>query len=202
MNSTDKRPSLTKRQSEIYEFLRDKILNRGYGPTVREIGNHFGIRSPNGVMCHLKALEKKGLISRESHMSRAIQLADKPSDRLSLKDAGRLNPGVPLKPSSNGDRVNFASLFDTDGHCCLKVEGSRFKSSQINDGDYLVISRYREPVNGDMVVVLVNGNDASIRRYQDQSGIARLESLDQTDSLHPSNCESFGVVVSVIRNLT
>ena len=53
----EKKPALTQRQSDIYEFLKDKILNRGYGPTVREIGNHFGIRSPNGVMCHLKALE-------------------------------------------------------------------------------------------------------------------------------------------------
>ena len=59
---------LTQRQKDIYEFIRDKIINRGYGPTVREIGAQFGIRSPNGVMCHLKALEKKGLITRESHM--------------------------------------------------------------------------------------------------------------------------------------
>ena len=54
--------TLTPRQQEIYDFIEDKILNRGYGPTVREIGKAFGIRSPNGVMCHLKALERKGLI--------------------------------------------------------------------------------------------------------------------------------------------
>ena len=91
MSETEKKkPTLTARQKEIYEFLKDKILNRGYGPTVREIGNHFGIRSPNGVMCHLKALEKKGLITRESHMSRAIQLTDAPQFRLTLKDAGRI----------------------------------------------------------------------------------------------------------------
>ena len=61
---------LTKRQKDVYEFIRDKIRNRGYGPTVREIGDAFGIRSPNGVMCHLKAIEKKGLITREKNMSR------------------------------------------------------------------------------------------------------------------------------------
>ena len=79
MSGTGKKISLTRRQREIYEFLRDKIINRGYGPTVREIGQHFEIRSPNGVMCHLKALERKGLISREQNMSRAIQLADSPT---------------------------------------------------------------------------------------------------------------------------
>src|ERR1700694_142067 len=68
--------SLTERQHEIYDFIRDKIEGRGYGPTVREIGLGFDIKSPNGVMCHLKALEKKGLIKREGFSARAIQLLD------------------------------------------------------------------------------------------------------------------------------
>src|SRR6185436_14589710 len=75
---------LTDRQKDVYEFVRDKIRNRGYGPTVREIGDQFGISSPNGVMCHLKALEKKGLITREPNMSRAIQLAAEPIEERGL----------------------------------------------------------------------------------------------------------------------
>ena len=96
---------LTKRQSAVFEFIRDKIQNRGYGPTVREIGQKFNISSPNGVMCHLKALEKKGLITREPNMSRAIQLADHVSPTAadgpssnqaptSLPLAGRVAAGV------------------------------------------------------------------------------------------------------------
>ncbi len=68
--------SLTPRTREVFEFVKRQILSRGYGPTVREIGNELGIRSPNGVMVHLKALEKKGLITRESHMSRSIQFSE------------------------------------------------------------------------------------------------------------------------------
>src|ERR1017187_6951096 len=67
---------LTERQREIYEFIRVKIETRGYGPTVREIGLAFEIKSPNGVMCHLKALSKKGLIIREDRSARAIQLVN------------------------------------------------------------------------------------------------------------------------------
>ena len=67
---------LTERQREIYDFIRSKIESRGYGPTVREIGQAFDIKSPNGVMCHIKALEKKGLIIREGFSARAIQLVD------------------------------------------------------------------------------------------------------------------------------
>ncbi len=83
-------PPLTARQKEIYDFLKDKIINRGYGPTVREIGIAFKIRSPNGVMCHLKALERKGMITRESHMSRAIQLTDDKMPGERLKNIKRL----------------------------------------------------------------------------------------------------------------
>jgi SOS-response transcriptional repressor LexA len=63
---------LTDKQRQIYEFVRAKIRDRGYGPTVREIGNEFGIRSPDGVMCHLKALQKKGLIHRVNDMAQDV----------------------------------------------------------------------------------------------------------------------------------
>src|SRR5579872_6048271 len=89
--------ALTPRQREIYQFIRIKIQGRGYGPTVREIGLEFHIKSPNGVMCHLKALQKKGLIHREPNMSRAIQLLDDPTSApaqpTGIKLLGRIAAG-------------------------------------------------------------------------------------------------------------
>jgi repressor LexA len=71
------KPELTPRQAEIFAYIRDWILGKGHPPTVREIGNQFGISSPNGVVCHLKALDRKGYIIRDpDHHSRAITLAD------------------------------------------------------------------------------------------------------------------------------
>ena len=78
----------TARQMEIYAFIRDKIHSRGFGPTVREIGQAFKIRSPNGVVCHLKALERKGLITRGKNMSRAIELVTEPAHLRGLPMAG------------------------------------------------------------------------------------------------------------------
>ena len=91
--------SLTPRQREIYNFIRSKIQGRGYGPTVREIGLNFQIKSPNGVMCHLKALQKKGLIHREPNMSRAIQLLEDSPDGhpMGLKMVGRIAAGQPIE---------------------------------------------------------------------------------------------------------
>ena len=82
--------NLTERQQAVYEFIRDKIRNRGYGPTVREIGTEFDINSPNGVVCHLKALEKKGAIKREQNLSRAIELTGR-AHRRARPALGRAN---------------------------------------------------------------------------------------------------------------
>ena len=86
---------LTERQREIYDFIRQKIESRGYGPTVREIGLAFDIKSPNGVMCHLKALEKKGLIKREGFSARAIQLLDVRLHDSGLPLLGQVAAGMP-----------------------------------------------------------------------------------------------------------
>src|SRR5262252_3408649 len=88
---------LTERQREIYDFIRSKIETRGYGPTVREIGLAFDIKSPNGVMCHLKALEKKGLILREGFSARAIQLVDYNARNPEIPLVGSVAAGRPME---------------------------------------------------------------------------------------------------------
>src|SRR5437870_1809347 len=88
---------LTDWQREIYDFMRNKIESRGYGPTVREIGSAFRIKSPNGVMCHLKALEKKGLIKREGFSARAIQLLDHRPNAAGLPLLGAVAAGAPIQ---------------------------------------------------------------------------------------------------------
>src|SRR5215467_13617019 len=102
---------LTSRQREVFEFIREKITGRGYGPTVREIGDNFRISSPNGVMCHLKALEKKGLIIREPNMSRAIQIAPAAMDEKGLPLAGRVAAGVMHEAIEQTERIDFGTMF-------------------------------------------------------------------------------------------
>ncbi len=134
--------TLTKRQREVYEFLKDQITNRGYGPTVREIGDHFDIKSPNGVLCHLKALEKKGLISRESNMSRAICLCALSNQKFALPYLGTAVAGNPIRAAvSSEENVDFEALFSGTDRACLRVAGADFQSLGINDGDHIIVNR-------------------------------------------------------------
>lgn len=191
---------LTPRQREIYDFLKDKIVNRGYGPTVREIGSHFGIRSPNGVMCHLKALEKKGLITRESHMSRAIQLSDQPRRRMSLPLAGQIAAGRPVLAEEQDEQIDFSGLFETSDHFCLRVKGDSMIDDQIADGDYVVVERQSTCADGDIVVALVDGQDATLKRYFREPHRIRLEPANSSmKPIYSNNVEIMGVVIGVIR---
>ncbi|MGQ0633830.1 MAG: transcriptional repressor LexA [Planctomycetaceae bacterium] len=191
--------TLTTRQRAIYEFIKDKILNRGYGPTVREIGAGFKIKSPNGVMCHLKALEKKGLITRESHMSRAIQITE-PLSRMALPLAGRIAAGSPLQAVEQQEQVDFSGLFNGDHQFCLKVNGDSMIEAQIADGDYVVIKKQRTCRDGEIVVALVNGEDATLKRFYKEPHRVRLEPANSTmQPIYSSNVEVLGVVTGVIR---
>src|SRR5436190_15577508 len=98
---------LTERQREIYDFIKERIEGRGFGPTVREIGEGFDIKSPNGVMCHLKALEKKGLIKRTGFRARAIQLTDHRRPAAALPLLGAVAAGSPTQAVEQGEQLDF-----------------------------------------------------------------------------------------------
>lgn len=194
------KPVLTQRQKEIYDFLRDKIVNRGYGPTVREIGVQFGIRSPNGVMCHLKALEKKGLISRESHMSRAIQLSNPPQPKSSLPLAGLIAAGHPLLALQQEERIDFSGLFNSEDHVCLRVKGESMIEDHIAEGDYVVVRKGAEARDGDIVVARVDGDEATLKRYYRETHRIRLEPANKgMKPIFSTNVDVEGVVVGIIR---
>jgi len=195
---------LTARQREVYEFIRDKIRNRGYGPTVREIGTQFNISSPNGVMCHLKALEKKGLITREPNMSRAIMLSTEGPERSSgLPLAGQIAAGVLHEAVAQDERVDFAEMFDADDVFVLKVRGDSMIEDQIADGDYVVIRKQDTAQRGEIVVALTDENEATLKRWFPEAKRIRLEPANSSmKPIYVTNAKVLGVVIGVVRKLT
>lgn len=192
---------LTDRQRKVYEFIRDKIRNRGYGPTVREIGENFGIRSPNGVMCHLKALEKKGLITRERNMSRAIQLSAEPRG---LRLAGRIAAGVLHEAVEQEDRVDFAKMFtpESENLVALEVHGDSMIEDYITEGDYVIVDRRRTPRKGQIVVAVTDEGEATLKRWYPEKGRVRLQPANASmKPIFVKNVEVFGVAVGVVRKV-
>ena len=194
---------LTERQKEIYEFIREKIESRGYGPTVREIGEAFGIQSPNGVMCHLNALVKKGLILRKGRSARAIQLVDHRPPGVELPLLGLVAAGQPLAASAQDERLSFGELFGGPNHFALRVRGRSMIDDHIDDGDFVVIRKQETAENGERVVAMID-NEVTLKRFHREKGQVRLEPANgkmQPIVVGPDaqNCSILGVLVGVLR---
>jgi repressor LexA len=195
--------SLTDRQREVYEFIRDKIKNRGYGPTVREIGDHFHIKSPNGVMCHLKAMEKKGLITREPNMSRAIQLSNEPVEERGLPMTGRIAAGVLHEAIEQDERLDLEAMFNHKKNMfALKVSGDSMIEAQIADGDFVIVRKQRTARDGQIVVAQTDEGEATLKRWYMEKNRIRLEPANSTmKPIYVKNARILGVVVGVVRQL-
>lgn len=196
--------NLTERQKAVYEFIRDKIRTRGYGPTVREIGAEFDIVSPNGVVCHLKALEKKGMITREANLSRAIQLAAEEIDDRSLPLYGRIAAGVLHEAVEQDERVDFETMFDPADKdlFVLEVHGESMIEDQIADGDYVVVRRQRTARKGQIVVAITDEGEATLKRWYPEKNRIRLEPANSNmRPIYVRDAKVLGVVVGVVRKI-
>lgn len=198
----DNSSTLTEKQRRIYEFIREKIEGRGYGPTIREIGTAFSIKSPNGVMCHLKALEKKGLIKREGRSARAIQIEDIRPGTSTIPFLGKVAAGVAFESHPEDERLDISSMFLGKDHYALKVRGQSMIENHIDDGDIVVIRKQDTAVNGERVVAMVD-NAVTLKRFIQKKDHIRLEPANGTMDpiiVEPeSDIKILGVLVGVLR---
>jgi repressor LexA len=174
---------LTQRQQEILDFVSRSIREHGYPPTIREIGEAFGIRSPNGVNDHLKALQRKGYLAREDLKSRAlcpksfleqVQLTGR---AVEVPIVGRVAAGKPILAVENiEDRVLVDRFFlGTDNQVfALRVRGDSMIDDGIHDGDFLFVHKQARADKGAIVVALIDG-DATVKRYHPEGDMVRFE---------------------------
>ena len=194
------KPKLTPKQRQVYDFIVKKIRARGYGPTVREIGAAFGINSPNGVMCHLQALVKKGLIQREANRSRAISIVEESRPQPGIPLAGAIAAGAPLETYEDVERVDFGEMFGHGDYYALKVRGESMIEDHIEDGDFVVVRKQQTAQEGQIVVALIDGCETTLKRFHKDSDRFRLEPANSTmEPIYCNDLEILGVVVGVVR---
>lgn len=193
---------LTRKQQEVYDFIRQEIADRGFPPAVRDIAKHFNIKSPNGVMCHLKALTKKGYIRRTAEIARGIELLrdeDCLVDGLPL--VGRVAAGVMHEAVEQEERINFGEMFQHPDFFTLEVSGESMIEAHIADGDYVVVRKQPRANKGQMAVVRTEEGEATLKFWHPEANRIRLQPANASmRPIYVKNAEVLGVVVGVVRN--
>ncbi len=184
---------LTQRQQQVLDFIRESITQRGYPPTLREIGAHMGIRSTNGVNDHLRALERKGYLTREDMKSRALrpkQLgAFEGADVVNLADAraganvveipilGRVAAGLPVLADEHViDTVSVGAAMVHGGRDVfgLRVSGDSMIDAGIFNGDYIFVRKQNTANRGEIVVALIN-DEATVKYFYPEKDYVRFQ---------------------------
>ncbi len=196
--------ALTRRQREVLEFIRDWILRRGGSPTVREVAEHFGFRSPLSAKLHIDALVRKGYLKKRPFLSRGLEIPGLlPGESLRLPVVGTIRAGSPILATENIEEYISVSreLFPLAEGFGLRVVGESMKGAGIMEGDIVIVRPEVEASDGDIVVALV-GEEATVKRLflKDDMVVLKPEHPDMAPlRLPPSEVKIIGRVVGLIR---
>ena len=205
---------LTKRQQEIFDFIKKYSAKYGYPPTVRDIGKAVGLASSSTVHAHLANLEKAGLLRRDPSKPRAIEMLDRATSGVvdavksvvgqgGLPLVGQVAAGQPILAEENiEDYVEVPTLAGGDkGEYVLRVRGDSMKDAGILPGDYVVVRRQDTAVDGEIVVALV-GEDATVKRFFREEDHVRLQPENESfEPIRSREVRVLGRVVGVLRTV-
>jgi repressor LexA len=200
--------NLTKRQSEIFEFITGYLDKTGYPPTVREIGKALGLHSPSTVHAHLAKLEKSGVLRRDPSKPRAIELLfDKAKKTIrpesGLPLVGQVAAGAPILAEENIEE--YLEVPDViggeEGDYILQVRGESMKNAGILEGDYVIVRPADDANDGEIVVALI-GEEATVKRIFRESDHIRLQpENDEMEPIRSTEARVLGRVVGVFRKV-
>lgn len=199
---------LTKRQQEIFDFIKRYTVEKGYPPTVRDIGQAIGLTSSSTVHAHLSNLERLGMLRRDPTKPRAMEvLVDKAKRAIApagLPLVGRVAAGSPILAEENiEDYVEVSPLAGGDnGDFLLEVRGDSMKDAGILNGDMVVVRRQETAEDGEIVVAVVAESEATVKRYFRESDHIRLEPENKDfEPIRSDDVTVAGRVIGVFRRM-
>ncbi len=202
------REKISAKQTEVLEFLKKEILNRGYPPSVREICEAVNLKSTSSVFAHLETLEKKGYIRRDPTKPRAIEIIDDNfnmlrRDMVSVPVVGRVAAGQPILATQNIESYFPipAEYMPRKEAFMLRVKGDSMIEAGIFDGDTIIVEHTVDVNNGDMVVALIE-DSATVKTFYKEDGHIRLQPENSSmDPIIVDDCMILGKVFGVFRFL-
>lgn len=214
MSSKVNEGHLSERQRQVLDYIRTTVADRGYPPSVREIGEAVGLSSPSTVHSHLSSLVEAGMIRRDPTKPRAIEVlgneaaeatGDLPDDVREVPLVGRIAAGSPVLATEDVEDIYRLpeSLVGRGPVFMLRVKGDSMIDAGILDGDLVVVRRQPDASEGDIVAVMVDGEEATVKRVFRRDGqvILRAENEAYPDMVFDHGVEIIGRVVSVLRSL-
>lgn len=204
---------ITEKDIEILDFIREQLSKNGYPPTVREIGAAVNLNSPATVHARLNKLENAGLLIREQSKKRSMRLVNHPDDApeefdeyheecIDVPVYGKITAGVPITAIEQLER-RFpipAEYIGNKETFMLKVSGESMINAAILDGDYIIVEKQSTASNGDIVVALINGEDATVKTFYKENGHFRLQpENDYMDPIIADDVAVLGKVIGVFR---
>jgi repressor LexA len=200
--------NLTKRQQEIFDFVKKYVGEHGYPPTVRDIGKAIGLASSSTVHAHLANLERLGLLRRDPTKPRAIEvLKDKAREVVApngLPVVGQVAAGQPILADENIEEyVPVPGIAGgDDGEFVLRVKGDSMKDAGILEGDFVIVRRQETATDGDIVVALV-GEEATVKRFFRENDHVRLQPENEAlDPIRTREAQVLGRVVGLCRRVS
>jgi len=203
--------AITRRQRELYDFLSRFVSEKGYSPSFEEIKDAMGLTSLATVHKHVTNLEKKGLLTRDYNCSRSIDLLP-PRGKLKQSMAvntgvvlpllGRIAAGRPIEAVENPETISLADFVRSKEVFVLEVRGESMQDEAILDGDYVLVEKTKNAHNGDIVVALVDGSDATLKRFFREGEHVRLQPSNSTMKpimVPAAKVEIQGRVIGVLR---
>jgi repressor LexA len=204
--------ALTKRQKEVLDYLAEFITTKGYSPSFEEIAGALNLASLATVHKHISALEAKNYVRRSYNQSRSLEITARGYDETNRRTAastrevpllGRIAAGAPVEAVQGSETLSFGEFIRDENTYALQVRGESMIEDHICSGDYVLVERAPMVRDGDIVVALVEGSEATLKRfYREPDGTIRLQpanSAMQPIRVAPANLEIQGRVLAVLR---
>lgn len=203
---------ISKRQQDILEFIKQQVSDKGYPPSVREIGEAVGLASSSTVHGHLARLEKKGYIRRDPTKPRAIEILTNEDtniipkgETVNIPIIGKVTAGIPITAIENiEDYIPLPErLVPTDGNLfILVIEGESMIEAGIFDGDLVIVRQQQTASNGDIVVAMTEDDEATVKRFFKEKDFIRLQPENSSmDPIIVRNVSILGKVIGLYRTM-